>query len=468
MVFSKYKPILVILLLWMIIGVGAFLRAYNGDIFPIDNNDDGLYYVWTGASLIEQPTQVHSHTIFDSHNTALIWRSQYYDYVPHLRFGMKIVEPWFDHPPFGAVLASLPAYFLGYTQVEQLPHMIVRYPAVLASIITLLLTYIFAKKLFGYKVGILSLLFIATTPYFVFAHRQSYLENFLTPIFLSSLVSYIYYTETNKKWLLLLSAVFAFLCGWIKIPAFAVPAMFAGWALYTKDMTAFKIFCISTVASVVTYLGYGWLTSPEFFLDTLANQGVRGMYLSSFVHSFVKPIFYGEFMDGLYILGLLSCFALLLKPDKTKQTQLFAWFFMAWVLVLFLVSGKFNNSPWYRYPLIPFMSIGLGYFAEQVWEKKSIFIVTLFLLFGFSGYDLAGFEFGSSVLRLLTLLMLLPFVLVFIFPKQRIFAQLANVTAVLLLIGIVTGNILAVQNYPFERCESEPCLLPTKIVIEQN
>ena len=465
---STFKKYGTVFLLWFLIGLGAFLRTYNGDLFPIDNNDDGLFYVWTGSSLIDDPSHLHSHTIFDSSNTALIWRSQYYDYVPHLRFGMKIVEPWFDHPPLGGILASLPAYFLGYTQVEQLPHMIVRYPALIASIITLLLTFVLARKLFGSKVGFFTLLFLATTPYFVFAHRQSYLENFLTPIFLGSVVSFLSYLDTKKKLFLITSAVLAFLCGWIKIPAFAVPMMLAGWALYKKDRYAVTVFISATIAAVASYVIYGFATSSEFFVSTLANQGVRGMYLSSFVNSFVRPVFYGDFMDGLYILGLLSCFLLLLKKDKTEQEKFFAWFFMCWIVVLFLVSGKFNNSPWYRYPLIPFMSVGLGLFGQQLWEKKSLFMAVVFMLFGFSGFDLAGIEFGSSLLRLVTVALLLPFIALFIFPTQELIKKVTTVTIVILLGIMVTGNILAIKQYPFERCESEPCLLPTKVIIEQN
>lgn len=462
------RPYLLALIIWTLIGGGVMLRSYQSDLFPIDNNDDGLFYVWAGTSMIQNPMQVRSHTIFDSGNEALLWRSQYQDYIPHLRFGMKITQPWFDHPPLGSFLIGIPAYLLGYTQVEQIPHLIVRYPAIIASIFTLLLTFLLAQKIFGTRTALFSLLFIATVPYFVFAHRQSYLENMLTPLFLGSMVSFLFYEEKSSRKFLYLSACFAFLCGWIKIPAFGVPLMFLGWAIYKNDKRAILTFVITFFASVGSYITYGLLADRHFFLETLSNQGVRGMYLSSFVYSFVKPIFYGEFMDGQYILGLLLCFAMLGKKDKTPKETFFSWFFMSFVLILFMVSGKNNNSAWYRYPLIPFMAIGLGAAANLLWEKRSIFLGTLFIIFGLSSFDLAGIEFSTSLLRLALLIILFPFVALFFFPKQKLVQKISHAGVIALLGTIVIGNVLAIQKYPYQRCQQEDCLLPTKIILDST
>ncbi len=463
-----HSPLLIVVLIWTLIATGVMLRSYRADLFPIDNNDDGLYYVWAGTSFLHNPFQVRSHTIFDNGNKALFWRAQYQDYIPHLRFGMKITQPWFDHPPFGTILIGLPAYLLGYNQVEQIPHMIVRYPSIIASIFTLGLTYLLAKKVTHQKTALFSLFFLSTVPYFVFAHRQSYLENMLTPIFLASAVSYLFYQEHRSTKTLLISAAFAFLCGWIKIPAFGIPILFTSWAIYTKDKQAIKVFALTSVLSVVSYLLYGLIADKNFFLDTLTNQGVRGMYLSSFVYSFVKPMFYGEFMDGQYILGLLWSFALLLKKDKTKNETFFSWLFMGWIMILFFVSGKNNNSPWYRYPLIPFMSIGLGSVASSLWEKRSVFLAAVFLVFSLSGFDLAGINFGSSLLRFTILLVFAPFVLFFLFPKNPITRKLSHVGVLALLLLVLVGNLLAIKRYPFERCQNEDCLLPTQIILKDT
>jgi 4-amino-4-deoxy-L-arabinose transferase-like glycosyltransferase len=444
------------------------LRAHNADAFPIDNNDDGLFYVWAGTSFIEHPLQVRSHSIFDEGNEKLLWRSQYHDYYPHLRFGMKIVQPWFDHPPFGPLLIGWPAYLLGFVQVEQIPQLIVRYPALIASIWTLFFTYLLAKKLFSKRIAFFALVFMAIVPYFVFAHRQSYLENFITPLFLGAAVSFLYYTETKLKRYIWVAAILVFLCGWIKIPAFAVPFMFVGWSLYIKDSFSTKLFFWTGVISFVSYLGYGFLADSHFFLDTLLNQSGRGMYLSSFVSSMTNPQFYGTFLDGQYTLSLILSFFMVVQSKKDKSLQFYSWFFMSWLLVLFLVSGELNNSPWYRYPLIPFMAIALGHVAEELWQSRNLFLAGVFILFTLSGFDLAGISFTSDMLRIGVLMLYLPFVAEYLFPKKYVSKFVAKVAVIGLFGTIIVANLLAIHRYPDLKCQQGDCLLPTKIQLSRD
>src|SRR3989344_9453686 len=203
------KTIISLFAVWILIILGVSLRINQADIFPADNNDDSLFYAWAGISFWDNPFKLTSHSIFEANNPALIWRSQYKDFIPWERFGLKITQPWFDHPPLGTAVIGLPAKLLGYQAFQQIPQLIVRFPALAASILTLLFTYILGSKLFGARIGRLSLLFLATVPYFVAAHRQSFLENILTPLFLASLIALL-----SKK--LTLAAVLVFLCGWIK------------------------------------------------------------------------------------------------------------------------------------------------------------------------------------------------------------------------------------------------------------
>ncbi len=466
--FDRYTPLVLTCVIWLLIFLGVSLRAYNADLFPIDNNDDGLFYVWAGTSFIKNPRAVESLSIFDSSNTALLWRSQYFDYVPHLRFGMKIIQPWFDHPPFGAVLISLPAYFLGFTQIEQIPHLVVRYTAIIASIITLFLTYQLAKKTTTTRIALFSLFSMATVSYFVFAHRQAYLENILTPLFLTAAVSYLKYSQTKNKKFLFLSALTAFLCGWVKIPAFSVPLMFLAWAVYSKDWYGAKVLALTFLLSVSSYFLYGYTSDRIIFAQTLQNQGVRGMYLTSFLENFTRPQFYGDFKDGQYVLGLLCIVSFLLKKDKTPKELFISWLVLCWMFVLFLVSGKNNNSAWYKYPLIPFMSIGLGWGMDELFEHKNIFFALLFVLFGLTSFDLAGVSFNTSLLRLSIIALFMPFVLHLLFPKHSLIEQLSKYSVIILFSVIFIGNLLVIKNYPFLRCLNEDCLLPTKVILEQK
>lgn len=440
------------MLVWALILLGVSLRSFKADVYPVDNNDDGLFYAWGGISFWENPLQPITHSIFEADNPALIWRSQFMDFIPIERFGMKIVRPWLDHPPLGAALIGLPAKLLGYHGFELIPQLIVRFPALVASIFTLWLTYVLGKNLFGEAVGRLSLLFLATVPYYVVAHRQSFLENFLTPLFLGSLIL----LRKNKIYW---AAILAFFCGWIKIPGFAVPLMMALWLWRKKEAKAAAIMLVTGATSILSYLGYGLLAGKEAFLFILANQSDRGAFVSSFFNTITNPRFYGEFHDGWYILGFIFSLVMLTKFNQEKF-KFYNWFLSLWLLVLFLTAGRFNNSPWYYYPLIPFGAMAIGYFANQLLKKPSLFLILPFWLLGFTGFDLLKIEINPTCLRLATIFFFIPFVL----NLKKISFWLVRI----FLIALVLLNIYVTLRYPTVHCLEERCLAPKKVILNYD
>ena len=448
----RFTAIIALSLIWFLVLLGVVLRVYKVDVYPVDNNDDGLFYAWAGLSLYENPLSPASHSIFDKDNPALIWRSQFMDYQPIDRFGLKLVKPWLDHPPLATLLIALPAKLLGYKTFELIPQIIVRFPAIIASIFTLWLTYLLALKLFGRKTALWSLVFISTVPYFVVAHRQSFLENFLTPVFLAALLALL-----NKK--LRLAVILAALVGWMKIPGFGVPFIFAGWLWWQKQKQSAFFFIRGGVISVLAYLSYGFLTGKAFFWQTMTNQGIRGTFVNSFFDEITKPHFYGGFADGWYVLGLALIFLMLTK-FKQEKFKLYNWFMAGWLLVLFLVAGRFNNSPWYYYPLIPFLAINLGYFASKALKANNLFMALPFWLLGLTGFDLIGVDIPPMWLRLATIVFFAPFVLNF---KKLSYWWLR-----LFLVALVLLNIYVTLRYPTVHCQLERCLAPTKIIVNND
>lgn len=436
----RLRTIIALSLSWFLIFVGVFLRSYKADVYPVDNNDDGLFYAWAGLSLYENPLQPASHSIFDKDNPGLIWRSQFMNYQPLDRFGLKLTQPWLDHPPLATLIIALPAKLLGYKTFEQIPQIIVRYPAIIASIFTLWLTYLLARRLFGPATAVWSLVFLATVPYFVVAHRQSFLENFLTPVFLGSLLAYLNGKIKLAMWL-------SFFTGWMKVPGFSVPFMLA-----LKQPR----FALVGIVSILAYLLYGFLTGGSWFWQTLTNQGVRGAFVSSFFDEMTQPHFYGAFADGWYIFGFALIFWMLAKYKQEKFT-VYNWFMTAWLLVLFLVAGRYNNSPWYYYPLIPFLAINLGHFTAQALTANHLFLILPFWLLGLTGFDLTGIDIPSLWLRLATLVFFTPFVLNL--------KKLSFWFTRLLLFSLILLNIYVSLRFPTVHCQQERCLAPTKIIV---
>jgi len=441
------KTIISLISIWILIILGIYLRANQGDIFPADNNDDSLFYTWAGITFWDNPLQLATHSIFEANNPALIWRSQYKDFIPWERFGMKIVKPWLDHPPLGAAIIGLPAKLLGYQAFAQIPTLIVRFPAFIASIFTMLFTYIIGVKLFGKKTGWLSLLFLATIPYFVAAQRQSFLENILTPLFLASLIALL----KNK---LVLAGILAFFCGWIKVPGFSVLFMIALWLWREKKIKPSLVFFSTGVASILSYIGYGFLAGKDAFLYILNQQSTRGAFVNSFFDTLTHPHFYGGFDDGLYVLGIIFSLLMLTK-FKNKKFRFFNWFLGMWLVVLFLVTGRNNNSPWYWYPLIPFFSISIGYYANLLLKNNNFFLILPFWLLGLTGFDLLKIDLPSSWLRLVTILFFLPYVL----NLKKVSFWLTRI----FIVCLILFNIYVTIHYPAVYCHDEKCPKPVKI-----
>jgi len=62
-----------------------------------------------------------------------------------------------------------------------------------------------------------------------------------------------------------------------------------------------------------------------------------------------SPTSYGGLTDGWYVFRF--CPDLLDAVEISQEKfKVYNWFMTSWLLVLFLVAGRFNNSPWYYYP----------------------------------------------------------------------------------------------------------------------
>ena len=466
------KEIFVIIAMWMIVILGVILRTHKADTFPISNNDDGLIYTWAGTSQFSNPTEFASLTIFDQGNEFLLWRSQYKNFIPHQEFGMKITRPWFDHPPLGVLLIGTVPHLLGYDDIEQIPHMVIRYSALVASIFTMILTFYLAKKLFNRKIAFLSLTFMATVPYFVFAQRQAYLENYLSPIFLGSLLLLLKYLDSKKIKYFVISLVLALLMGWMKIVGFAIPFMLAVWLMKKKDFKKAFIMIGANLLSIISYVTYGLMINKEAFLQLVSNQGERGAFMSSFFKAMTDIGIYQSFDSGWYLIGLIMAIFLAVsfigEKKRTQGQEIFSWFFLAWLVVLFILSGKFNNSPWYRYPLIPFMSIAIGYFINTILKTKDLFRAGILFLLALTGIDLLNLEINSTLVRLVTVGFFGVLVLDYIF-SHNLTKRLSGVIIKLFIASLVLLNVFVVlKYYSNSYCnETIHCLIPTKVILRE-
>lgn len=469
----------------LILCVGLGLRVIQVDRYPINNLDDGIYYVWAGTSFWQNPLAPTSLTLFEGKNPRTFWRSQYLDSLPDKEFGFRMVQPWFDHPPLGAAIIGLPAYLLGYTAFENVPYGVVRLPAVVASIFTLLFTYLLIKELFGKKLAVITSLVLAITPYFVFAHRQSYLENILTPIFLLAVwQGYRAISgESKHRWALVIALVAAFLCGWIKLVGLVVPLLLSLWAIRQQKYKVAALFGLTLLSSVGLYMLYGLVADSEAFLFTLFNQSHRGMGWGNLSNILGNSRLAGPlFNDTLLTLGWIATLVYVItngffpkhSSDKDAPSYI-TWIFSSWLLIILLTSGELNNFIWYRYPIFPILSFGIAWLVHQLWQRPNLVSSMILALLGWSQlYVIAPTFIQKSDLRILLLIVVVvPFLL---FVGKQILSQkkvllskamlVHRIWLLILLLLILFTNILVVIQFPRFNCANAQCQLPTKIIVQ--
>lgn len=453
---------------WLVILFGIFLRLFKFDFYPIHNNDDSLFHVWAGTSSYKNITKPASLSIFTNNNNALFWYSQYNNTDVVRRFSFRLEQPYFDQPPLAMFFIALPAKIFGFTDFVQVPQILVRLPAIIASIFSLYLTYILAKIIFNRKVAMLSLMVYSFTPYYVFSHRQSYLENFLIPVILLALISLIkYLAKPNKLWFCLILLT-SFAAGWIKIVGFGLFLITSFWLLKNRKIKPFFINLLVGIGSFIFYLLYGGLIDWTQFKFILFSQASRGIYLGSFIHILTNPEFYELFSDGMYFLNFIAIFALLLLRWNDHKIRFLSLNFVFWLVFILLTSGINNNSPWYRYPLFPFLSIATGYYLNMFFTYQNIFLLFPILIFGFTGFDLLKISINSNLLRLFFIVILIPYLLKFLFPKFKTINILAKVTTIVVLIFVLLINVLVPLKYLSTKCKISDCLIPEKIVVDYS
>lgn len=454
------------LLVWLIILLSMFLRVYKADYYPIHNNDDSLFHVWAGTSLYKNILKPASLSIFTQDNKSLFWYSQYNNTDVIRRFSFRLEQPYFDQPPLAMFFIGLPAQLLGYTDFVQIPQLLVRIPSLIISIFSLYFTYILAKKLFNQKAALLSLLVYGLTPYYIFSHRQPYLENFLTPVFLLALIKLINYLKKPTKASFIALILLSFISGWIKIIGFGLPLIISFWLLKNKKIKAFLKIFLTGILSFLCCLGYGLITDWQQFKFILLNQGVRGMYPSSFFHIITNPEFYEIFKDGFYILGFIMSFFLVMKAKEDKKIEFFSINFLLWLGLIILTAGVNNNSPWYRYPFLPFLSIATGYYLNLLIENPTMTSLFLILILGFTNLDLLKIKISSSSLRIIYLLTISPFLIKYLLPASKKLGIFCRFIVIILLILIFTINALIPLKIIDLKCQQDSCLIPEKIVLD--
>lgn len=445
------------------------MRAYQIDKYPLQYNGDDQTHAMVGASILSNDHVPAGTTLFISDNPSLFWFSHvdYYDTVR--RYDFRLSEPYVDQPTLAITIVGLLPKFFGYDHFQPLPQTLVAIPALLAGIASMYLVFLLADKLLNKYEAILAVVFYSFSPYVIFAHRQAQLESFLTPVYLLALLLLLQFIKNKNNRTLFFLSFICMIAGFIKLIGLIVPVLICFWLIKEKRFKAALVIFSSLLASIAILLLYYAKIDMTQFIQVLQLQTQQGrsMYLGSLWKIISDPHFYEPFADGWYFFGFLSLFIFGFSSKDFNHRFISVNAILILLSVLF-TTGLYNNFPWYRYPLLPFISLASGWLVWDMLRRPRISTFVLFLFFMLGNIEILGQNFASlrSALPVKTILVLLltPSLLYEIWQKPYL-KKLINFTVIVVLCISIAVNTLIVLSYPNSRCIDVHCVIPLKVVV---
>lgn len=302
--------------------------------------------------------------------------------IKHIGF----VQPYLDHPPFGALVLSSFVTSNIKTFNELTPTDFRRgslWMGVISGLLIFTLGWQISNNPF---VGLLAAAIYGSAPSFVLLSRYALLENVLNPLMLLSINLLVFAQKSLRlrRSVLFAAGVASGLCALTKITGWSVLVigiiLLRYWKLNLKDIL---FFTIPSAGIGLLYFVWGLYLGPGLFIDIFRYQGLQRGFIGS-INLLVTIGRVGILnfpLDGWWIGGFLS---FILVPFKKDYLPIFVSILILFFSALFLGGA---NYPWYFIPLIPFMCLTTALFIWQVaTEPKFISIVILFLVFFSSSF----------------------------------------------------------------------------------
>ena len=420
---SKIFLVLIILL------VSFFLRFHNYTVYPQRGaTSDEYTYSFLGVSLLTKGVPI-SWSHFDYPEKRLITM---HDIV------FPIVSPYFDHPPLFGLLVGGFSLLFGQSSFEKIDLATIRLVPLFLSLISSILLFLIAQKLYTYKVAVWALLIYSTATVFVMNSRVVVSETLLTPLLLGALSLFIYSKNITTKKAIVLGvlaglalltkvlgiAVFLILLFLLVIHKAKVKVLATGGVVF--------LFIVGTLLLYAVY--FDW----NLFWQIQKAQGAREtgpqtLWLLLRDATIVNK----TFTDGWYFFGFMALFFLF--SDYRKHLFIIVPSFI-YLTLLLLTLTRYGHSGWYMIPLFPFMSIAIAYVLAESLKKESWLFLIFLLFIGMTeiGFIYEGaFGLNNLVYRLLTVILVVPFFVAMLVRRDDWFRFLENLWFYLFILGNV-------------------------------
>lgn len=437
----SYKSVLLLLILLL----GFLLRFYNFTVFPGRGATfDEYAWTWLGMNIIQKGVPIS----WSPHPQYTIREH----YVEPSGAAFWLVQPYLEHPPLFGLFAGSWAILSGARDMYNIDLLHIRPFSLLLGVFSILMIYLFARELYGYKVGILSALLYATIPTVVIGSRILQNENFFIPFYILAVWLTIRYLKEKKSILPFLSQANSYilpaiLCGLLtlaKVPwwgaALSCVFLLCSYKKYKQAVLFLGI--VSIFFSLFFIWGFYW--DKEVFLNLWKLQiGRYDITFDGIFSLFTHPYLVNElYFDGWIYAGWIALFALV---GQFKEHKFLLLGFLGYFAIYILGIPNEPAHGWYRYPFYPFLVISLSVVIIKSIKDRSLFTFVIFLfaglallqhvwepIFGFSFRVYRAFLIICGITSVATVL------------QEKKLTTLSNVTSIGVLFCLIVLNICAV------------------------
>lgn len=366
---KKHKTTTAIFTLVLLISLALFTRTYNYTLFPrLGATFDEFAWTWLGINLI-QTAELASWSPHPQYETK--------EHVTYLGASFWIVRPYLEHPPLFGLVAGGAALLSGARDMYSVTLENMRPLAIALGTASTVLTYLFVNRVYNQKAAVLSASLYATIPTIVIGSRLLQNENFLIPIWLTTLFLIHKYLKTGSQKYFTITAILAGLITLAKVPWFVVPVSLAMiLSLHRKWKDAIILFAASiTIFSI--YIFYALYLDNKLFLSLLALQTARyDISFSGVLAIFHDPLLVDRsYVDGWVYFGWFCVFVL------TKKVKEHAFILIPVIAYFIIYALGIPNEPshgWYRYPFLPFLTIATSIILLK--EFKAVTLRSIFFV----------------------------------------------------------------------------------------
>ncbi|HEX9262168.1 MAG TPA: glycosyltransferase family 39 protein, partial [Candidatus Bathyarchaeia archaeon] len=309
-----------------------------------------------------------------------------WDEIPHVYGGLLLLRG--QTQTYMATYGYYPPLYdivtIGFYQAFGASAASARMTAVVFSLLSIWITFEFARRTYGPKIALASGVFLGVMPGIFWLSRVTMLETMLIFFFTLTLFFFFNWLSKNNDKALILSCLalgIGFLAKYQVLVSGLVMIVSILWFGKNKLKTRFAKFLLLpliTVAVVVPWLAVLYFSNgANNFGQLLYAIQEGGQDRAQYSGRFPLPIFYliemtWPFNDipvhpvslPLYALGLLGLclFAWRRKPEDK--------FFLAWFLVVYIFFTFIPNKQWrYVTPLFPVLAISAASFIFFVYGK---------------------------------------------------------------------------------------------------